>query len=237
MPLYEILCGSISSFIVSPIMTVIDSSIIKSQLQNIKFKNAFHETIHQYINKKETFYKPFGIMYMVYSTTYISANLIDLYCKKNNQDNKLPVLFGTGMINIAMISYKDKTYSNIFNIQHKIFPKRCYFLFGLRDLLTISSNFTFKEEVIQKMNKYIPNNLSDLIASLTLPICSQIISTPIHILAFDIYNHPNISSLQRWNTIKSNYKSVCFGRIIRVLPAFCLGGFINDMLRNRKMIL
>ena len=134
-----------------------------------------------------------------------------------------------------MISYKEKIYANIFNIQHKIFPKKCYFLFGLRDLLTISSNFIFKEECIQKMNKYIPNNLSDFIASLTLPIFAQIVSTPLHILAFDIYNNPNTLFIKRWNTINTNYKSVCFGRIIRVLPAFCLGGFINDMLRNRKI--
>ena len=235
MPLYELFCGITSSLIVSPIMTIIDTSIIKSQLNKINFKTALLETTNDYSNKKIKFQKPFNIMFIVYSSTYSTANLVELYCKKNNIDYKIPTLIATSFVNITTIAYKDKEYSKIFNSQLNKFPKVSYGLFAIRDMLTISSSFIFKKDLINILNKYMPSNTADFFASLTLPIAVQTISAPIHILAIDIYQRPNEKFKNRIDNIKNMYKTICIGRIIRVVPAFCIGGFINDMLRNRQI--
>ncbi len=233
MPLYEIFCGLSTSLLVSPIMTLIDTSIIKSQLKNQKFSPTFIEVFNDYANKRLHFKKPFLTMFFVYSSTYSTANLSSYYCDKYDI-NKNFSLLATSIVNIFSIIYKDKQYTKIFNTTHKTFPKMSYFLFALRDTLTISSCFTYKNDFIKILDKHMPHNTADFTASLTLPVISQIISTPIHILAIDLYNNPNSNLHEKMQNIIKQYKSICAGRIIRVFPAFCIGGFVNDMLRNRS---
>jgi hypothetical protein len=233
MPLYEVFCGVTSGFIVSPVMTIIDSSIIKSQLTNQSFKKSLLETSNDYLNKRINFFKPCKIMLLVYASTYTTANLTETYCKKKNIDYKIPTLLTTSFVNIVTIAYKDKEYSKIFHSKNHIFPKCSYGLFAVRDMITISSNFIFKNDCKNFLHNYMPYNTADFIASLTLPIVAQTISTPLHILAIDIYQRPKMPFKDRIQNIKNLYPSVCYGRILRVIPAFCIGGFINDMLRNR----
>ncbi len=59
MPFYELFCGLTISLVVSPIMTFIDTSIIKSQLKNQPFSTTFNEIIIDYANKKLNLQKPF----------------------------------------------------------------------------------------------------------------------------------------------------------------------------------
>lgn len=233
MPLFELFCGLTSSIIISPIMTIIDSSIIRSQINKTKFRESIVETSSDFLTGKISFKHPFSVMFLVYSSTYSTANVVELYCKKNQIDYKMPTLLSTSFVNIMTIAYKDKEYFKIFNTKPNVFPKRSFFLFTIRDMLTISSNFVFKNDFIKFLHNYIPNNTADFVASLTLPIMAQLISTPVHILAFDIYLRPNVELRSRLENIQKTYFSVCSGRVIRVVPAFCMGGFINDMLRNR----
>jgi hypothetical protein len=235
MPFYELFCGLTTSLVVSPIMTFIDTSIIKSQLKNQPFSTTFNEIIRDYANKKLNLQKPFLTMYFVYGATYSTANISDYYCEKH-EFNKNISLLATSIVNISSIIYKDKEYTKIFNTEHKVFPKISYALFAFRDTLTIFSTFTVKKDFIHILDKYMPHNTADFIASFSLPVVCQFISTPIHILAIDIYNKPTSSITERCNTILYQYKSICLGRIIRVIPAFCIGGFVNDMLRNRTKV-
>lgn len=232
MPLYEIFCGLTTSFIISPVMTLIDTSVIKSQLDNKKFSKTFNEIVKDYSNKRLNFAKPFGTMYFVYASTYCTANLSEFYCEKHGL-NKNICLLTTSIVNIASIIYKDKEFSKIFNSSQKTFPKLSYGLFAIRDTLTIFSTFTIKKDLIKFLDKYMPHNTADFIASFSLPILCQVVTTPIHILSIDLYNNPKSTMTERYNNIRAQYKSICTGRVIRVFPAFCIGGFINDMLRNR----
>jgi hypothetical protein len=215
-------------------MTLIDSSIIKSQINKLDFKRSFIQTSNEYIENKINFRRPFGIMFLVYSSTYSTANLVELYCKKNNIDYKIPTFISTSIVNILTIAYKDKEYSKMFNTKYNIFPKISYGLISVRDMITIYSCFIFKKDFMNYLSNYMPKNTADFVSSITIPIAAQTISTPIHILAIDYFQRPEVKLVDRIKHIKSMYIPVCTGRIIRVLPAFCIGGFINDMLRNRN---
>jgi hypothetical protein len=226
----ELFAASCASLLISPFMTIIDTSIIKTQINNKNLSNTIKETINLFLNNKYLFFKSFRIMFIVYSSTYTSANFINLYCKNNNLDNKIPLLFGTCITNISMISYKDKIYSSLFSKSIIKFPIKSYSLFIIRDILTISSTFLYKNDVISFIDKYIYLNYTPIFTSLFLPIITQTISTPIHIYAIDIYNNPNNNLYFRLNTIFKSYKYVCLGRILRIIPAFCIGSYINDIL-------
>ena len=51
-------------------------------------------------------------------------------------------------------------------------------------------------------------------------------------LAFDVFQTPQCSAIERVRRIRAGYSSVLMGRMLRTIPAFGLGGFMNDMLRK-----
>ena len=170
----------------------------------------------------------------VYFSTYATANLSELYCKTNNIDNKLLTLTTTSLVNVIGIAYKDRQYIKLFENKSVSFPLKSYCLFALRDSFTIGSVFILKKDLVQLLhNKYgISYNLSDFLMSFTVPLLAQLFSTPLHILALDLYQKPNNNN--RINSIIKLYPSVCKGRIIRVIPSFCFGSYINDILRSNR---
>jgi hypothetical protein len=122
-------------------------------------------------------------------------------------------------------------YSKLLKNKLVKFPIQSNLLLATRDMMTINSAFIWKKDLINYFDKYMMHNKSEFIASIILPIGIQFFSTPIHILAIDMYEKPNATIIERCKNIKLCYKSILFGRIIRTIPAFGVGGFINDMLR------
>ena len=132
MPFYEAFCGITSSLLVAPIMTIIDTAVIKTQLQKSQLKTALSETITEYSNKKLRFGRPFGIMFFVYSSTYCTANITEYACKKYEIDYRIPTLIATSVANVSSIAYKYKEDANLFQSSRSLFPKLSYVLFAFR---------------------------------------------------------------------------------------------------------
>ena len=70
------------------------------------------------------------------------------------------------------------------------------------------------------------------VAQLLSPVAVQLFSTPLHLLALEIYNRPACSSTERLNTIKRTYIPAVLARIARIVPAFGLGGLVNTRTRQ-----
>jgi len=98
-------------------------------------------------------------------------------------------------------------------------------------LVHLYACFIWKKDLINYLDKYMMHNKSEIISSIVVPSTIQIISTPLHILAIDVYEKPYSNVVERFKNINLFYKSVLFGRIFRAIPAFGIGSFINDMLR------
>jgi len=240
----EIKSALISSACISPIMTIIDMSVIQSQIKHISFGKSLITTQKNIFNRTLPFFRPLYTMNFVYSSTYITANCSNYLVKNKYIENngKYFVLFSTSLVNIASIAYKDIQYSKYFhnpnqqNIHLRSNHFNSYSLFAIRDMMTISSAFIFKQD----MNKYlekkykISHRKADFISSMTLPIVTQCFSTSIHILSIDYLQKPEITFKERIQHIKNIYWSVCIGRMIRVIPAFCMGGFLNDLLLQKN---
>lgn len=73
---------------------------------------------------------------------------------------------------------------------------------------------------------------ADLAASFAVPMAAQLLSTPLHILSLDLYSRPSAPARARLALIAEGYRSVVFGRVMRILPAFGLGGFLNDVIKE-----
>lgn len=223
MPLFS---AAVSSLIISPFVTIIDLSILRSQMYHEDIKTAFRNNI-LYYTKNKAFLNPNVAMFGVYFSTYATANLSEKYLK-----NDFSILVCTSVVNLYAINLKDTYYSKLFNKTKISYPLISNSLFYLRDLITISANFVLKKDIVINFEKYTTHNKAELLASFLVPSLAQIISTPIHIYAIDKFIQKESTLKNRITNIKTNYKNVLYGRILRTIPAFCIGGFINDMLKN-----
>jgi hypothetical protein len=226
-------------------------------------------------------------MFIVYSSTYLTANLTERICQDsgmtaNIHQCRIVTAITTSIVNMIAINWKDMIFAGLSNQRHSnnynhhhhrlIRPLLshipiAYSLFALRDSITIFSAFLFKYQFADYLiyNSNSNNNnqsypliqwsfpwqwtqqSAELFSSFLLPITAQLISTPFHILGMDIYN-TNISGFtthtthihniwqRRWQQIMKNYSHVCLSRILRIIPAFCIGSFVNDSLKQYEAI-
>jgi hypothetical protein len=228
MLLQDLLSAVLSSLIISPIMTLIDISIIRSYLLKTTFITSTKNTIKDLYKNVIPLGRPLFLMNGVYSLTFGTANTVDYFCRKINIPSDFPIIGCTSAVNIGMMSYKDKEYSNLFGMTRKNLPIFSYGMFSLGAMITIYGNFGCKKNTMNYLDKYMSNDLSNLASSLIVSMMAQTISTPFHIVGMDYYQYPNHTLNDRWLTIKRLYGSVCAGRMIRTIPAFGVGGFLND---------
>lgn len=236
MPLYELGSAFICSTLVAPVMTIMDTAVIRSQYENMNIYKSYRDTIKNYATGRVKCYKPLIIMNGVYFSTYATANVTELYCKMYDVDNKLPTFLITSLVNIVAITYKDRAYIRLFENQTLRFPYVSYGLFAVRDSLTIGSTFVVKKDLVRLLHQEydMSYNVADLVSSFTIPIITQLFSTPLHILALDVYRRPYASATKRLLHIHQLYSSVCVGRMARMIPSFGVGSYLNDILRSKR---
>ena len=232
--LADIVAGACSSLAIAPVMSIIDHSIIKAQFEKLKLKKSVTSVANNFVNGTMKWNPSLKIMNNVYTATYVTANVVETICHKNNIEAALPTTFFTTLVNIIAISYKDKEYAKLNGQTNIKFPKLSYGLFGIRDGITITSSFVIKPHVRTYLEKEwkLSHNNADLAASFAVPMIAQIFSTPIHIYSLDIYHRPQDTLAHRLALIRNSYTSVFFGRILRIIPAFGICGFLNDVIKE-----
>lgn len=208
---------------------------IRAQLQSKTLRQALADSWKERVGVKLG--RPFNIMYTVYGTTYVTANVTERICKDAGVDHKLPTCIATSIVNIIGIAWKDIRYADLMNKVPTIFSPRSYALFALRDGITISSSFVFKHDVAEYLQEnvstFFPTKRSaELFSSFLVPMVAQLFSTPLHILALDLGSRPAASVGDRLYQIAANYKTVCSGRLMRIIPAFGIGGILNDYIKG-----
>jgi hypothetical protein len=232
----EFSAGTISALAISPAMTIIDKAIIRAQFHKMSLMQAKTSLMYELFTGKTNWNPALGIMIKVYGATYLTANMTGAFCRDIGVDASTPTSVLTTLVNCAMIAWKDKEYAKLYNTKNMDnFPKISYGLFFLRDGLTIISSFNLKHQFRRYLQaEYdMPHVQAELAASFATPMFAQLFSTPLHIMAMDIFDNPNATWAQRMAAIKKGYMSVCTGRILRIIPAFGAAGYINDTVNEK----
>lgn len=145
----------------------------------------------------------------------------------------------TSSVNMTLCILKDRAFARMFaaTTVTRGMPKLSYLAFALRDSLTIAASFNAPRYLAAWLDSldhgWSPNETS-VAAQLFCPASVQIISTPLHLLGLDFFNRPNVSPSQRFSLIRAEYfKSTC-ARIVRIGPAFSIGGVGNAYLRSHR---
>lgn len=85
----------------------------------------------------------------------------------------------------------------------------------------------------RKLPEEFQKNMSgQTLAQFLAPAGVQLISTPMHLLGLDLYNRSGASTADRWNIIKKNWGISAVARMCRIVPAFGVGGVVNQKVRR-----
>ncbi|KAK3678388.1 hypothetical protein LTR78_001685 [Recurvomyces mirabilis] len=241
-------CAATAGGMVAPLISMIDKAIIenasgKRQMMD-SLKASFSTLLfrpHRYLTGK-----PFLLILMLYSGTYLTANTLDTYKStvKNRPASKTtsgPSKFAaTSAANLSLCLYKDSQFTKMFGTASaRPIPPVTYALFAIRDSLTIYASFNVPPMLAPTLplseaaEKYISRASA---AQFLAPAAVQLISTPFHLLGLDLYNRNGGTPFSdRLKKVRLDWMKSSIARMCRIVPAFGFGGVVNNGMRSRIM--
>jgi len=146
---------------------------------------------------------------------------------------------------MSLCLYKDSRFTKLFGNASAAgpVPKASYALFALRDCLTIFASFNLPPVLapLLPVGEEIERVMSRAsIAQFLAPAALQVVSTPLHLLALDMYNRPGGGKGVMWGSraerVWRDWGKSCLARMARIVPAFGVGGVVNTGVRRRLMV-
>ena len=196
------------------------------------------------------FSKPTALIFLLYGSTYLTANAVDTTHATLDNKPANSVTAGTtkfaasSAANISACIYKDQVFVKMFGpvgAAPRPVGMGSYALFAVRDCMTIFASFNIPPLLAPYFNERLSTDMRKHISGLSAaqffaPAAVQLISTPLHLLGLDLYNRPTVSSMrERWTLVRKNWAISAAARICRIVPAFGVGGVVNTKVRRRLM--
>ncbi|KAI9345593.1 hypothetical protein BDR26DRAFT_818172 [Obelidium mucronatum] len=233
----DLVSGFITSALVAPIVATIDKCIIANASGREPIEQGLKRFGHMFLTNPMQFarQKFFFPVFCIFAGTYSVANMVETLCIVNGNPPALPKFLTSSAINITLCAWKDSLFTQWYGVvKPKPIPNLSYALFGLRDSMTVGTSF-IAPPLVSPFLQSEPLNLSkktaDLSCQIVLPCLVQFVSTPVHLISLDLYNHPGSSIKEHWGMVKKNYWKSAVGRVVRTLPGFGFGGIANRHIR------
>lgn len=191
--------------------------------------------------------KPFLLIFLLYGGTYTSANAIDTF--KSTTKNRpasattsgVAKFSATSATNLSLCLFKDSQFTKMFGtVSARPIPPVTYALFMTRDALTVFASFNLPSVVAPRLpisDDFAANYMTRASAAqFLIPATMQIVSTPLHLLGLDLYNRNGDTTLaQRMSKVRQDWFKSTLARMARIVPAFGIGGVVNNNMRRRLM--
>lgn len=201
-------------------------------------RQAIFDGVKTFFTKPHVFVRQpsFLMCWGVYAGIYTAANNVDVVCERNNQDPFYPKFFITSFVSVNLMVAKDQAFGKLFGVGE---PKPMKFIsmacFGVRNGMTVLAGFSLPPHIsaIMQENSKMSKLRADSLTQLVIPVIMQIFNTPLHLLGYDIYNREVATASERVLFIKQEYMKTLIARIGHILPAYGVGGILNQYFRKQ----
>ncbi|KAJ5774258.1 hypothetical protein N7457_009154 [Penicillium paradoxum] len=254
----DLAAATISASLVTPAVAVIDRSLV----EQASFKQPILRGLRRHALGALrqpglfVFQRPFGIVWALYAATYSVANVTDTISRKLEITAAGTITFATTMLaNVPLALWKDIRFAQEYGtgrgpdakapkgcmpqtsvpLQNKSLARAAAAVFLVRDGVTIFGSFT----LAPWLSNAIPDGLAThphakpIITQLTVPVLTQFVATPLHLLALDMYTRQyTMPFLERVKYSQQYLPSSTLLRCVRIIPAFGIGCLTNMELRS-----
>ncbi|KAL5360672.1 hypothetical protein BJX96DRAFT_175519 [Aspergillus floccosus] len=248
----DVAAATASAVVVAPAVTIIDRALVEKASCNWPLLRGLKAHFLDSLQRpgRFVFSKPFGLIWSLYAATYVVANGVDTITKHTipASPTREPIVFAsTFAVNVPLGVWKDIRFAELFSNCSKgavdslrrssprAVSGAATAIFLFRDGITISGSFTLPPHCA----KAIPESLAHdahtrtVITQITVPVLSQLMASPVHLLGLDLYNRPHVASLKdRVVFMRQNLPSATVVRCARIVPAFGFGCLANMELRE-----
>jgi len=244
----ELSCAFTASFLVSPLVSIIDKAIVKEISGIGHLGSEMAKACQEMIVKPRAFFGglSFRLTFIVYFGTYSVANLseaaLDYYRIRDQDERKTWKVSMASGANIGLLAWRDSVFAREFSRSGTHAPKtmppraplRTLGLFAARDCVTMTSTFYVAPKVSQHLIQEhgYHKEVAEVSTALCIPVISQFLTAPIHIHAIDYYTRQHATTAERFMRLKDEMGKVCFARGLRILPAFGIGSYSNNKFRE-----
>ncbi|KAF2152904.1 hypothetical protein K461DRAFT_293218 [Myriangium duriaei CBS 260.36] len=235
---------------VAPAVSIIDRAVVESVSGRNTMMRSVSNSLWSLFTRPHRFItsRPFGVMLLLYGTTYFVANTVDtasaLYHNQPPSTTTAGVakFLGPTSVNLGLSLYKDTQYARMFGQSlgsslPRTLSRTTYAIFVTRDCMTLFASFNLPALIAPN----IPNSWEGYVskaamAQIASPMLMQIAGAPLHLLGLDLYNRSGkVSAGDRWRKVREAWPRTALARMARVLPAFGIGGIVNTNLRTNLM--
>ncbi|CAK4030520.1 Hypothetical predicted protein [Lecanosticta acicola] len=234
---------------VTPVMTVIDRAVVEAAAGQSSLMASVRSSLKQMVRQphKSAAPRPFGAMLLLYAGTYFTANAIDTVSANNeglraesttSSTTKLCAVTG---VNVGLALNKDSCFARSFGTaatRSRALPRISYVPFLVRDGITLFATFNLPGRVASSFPDEVEKYMSRLSAAqLIMPAASQFVTTPLHLLGLDLYyRNGKLGFWERVKAAKRAWLSTSLARACRIIPAYGIGGIVNNDSRAYLMM-
>lgn len=190
--------------------------------------------------------RPFRLIFALYAGTYLTANTLDTFkstvagTPASSTTSGTSKFAATSAANLTLCLYKDSQFTKMFGtVSARPIPGVSYALFAARDCLTIFASFNVPPllapvlPLSEQAERYVSRAST---AQFLAPAAFQLLSTPLHLLGLDFYNRNGGTRMaERLGKVRVDYVKSTVARMCRIVPAFGLGGVVNNGMRRKVM--
>lgn len=239
----EIGCAFAASFLVSPLVSIIDKAIVQEISGIGSLMKSMGGACKDMVIKPKEFLSglPFRLTFAVYFGTYAVANLseaaLDHYQVREDETRKGYKVGASAVANVSLLAWRDSVFARVYsspNAQKTKTPVRTIGLFAVRDTVTMAATFYAAPKACTYLveKKGWNKHQAEITTALTVPVIAQFLTAPVHIHAIDYFNRQEATTAERFSRIKEEMGKVSFARGLRILPAFGIGSYSNNKLRE-----
>ncbi|CAI7587376.1 unnamed protein product [Penicillium glandicola] len=253
----DLAAAAASASLVTPAVAIIDRALV----EQAAFKQPIFQGLRRHALGALrqpglfVFQRPFGIVWALYAATYSVANVTDTISRQLEITAAGTITFATTMMaNVPLALWKDIRFAQEYGtgrgpdaktskanipisvpLQNKSLARTAAAIFLVRDGVTIFGSFT----LAPWLSDAIPDGLAahphakPIITQLTVPVLTQLVATPLHLLALDMYTRQyTMSFIERVKHSQQYLPSSTLLRCVRIIPAFGIGCLTNMELRS-----
>ncbi|KAL0941388.1 uncharacterized protein CTRU02_204151 [Colletotrichum truncatum] len=248
----DLIAGAFSALLISPAVTILDRAVVERTSTGRPLIRGLRSQLTSALRSPRSFFlaRPLGIVWTLYAGTYITANAATTLAERYDGPAAVTTatFASTFLVNVPLGVWKDLKFAEIFGngaasdttgkavppVPRKL-PRAATLTFLARDAVTIFGSFTLPTWV----SAAIPDEVTAsphakaTLTQLTVPVMSQLVASPIHLIALDYYDRQRkLPFSNRIAKTKEHVPSTIVMRCIRIIPAFSVGCVANLEFRS-----
>jgi hypothetical protein len=231
------LAGYSAGFLVTPVVSSVDRALAENASGKATLWASFTGSLKEMARAplKAVRSPAFTWIWLVYGSTYVAANAVETICAKSGSSPALAKWIATSSTNTVTCIAKDQAFAKMFGTKvASNVPPGAYAAWLGRDLISMGVFFTLPPIVGKQIAGITGSEKSGYYAAqIGLPLIVQTITTPMHLLGYDVYNNPKNTLAQRITFLQKDYFQNVGMRMIRMAPPWSFGTIGNREFRSK----